>query len=374
MRAEIERRVKEQVEAELRARMAALPPAAAAPRAETPASPAAAEAALGLAPDRIRELQQHLRALGHDPRGVDGNLGTGTRAAIRAFQKSRGMAETGFVSGELLKAVDDARAPAVAAVRPPSVPGPPSSVQPAVGVYPSQPRIQPISFRDCPECPEMVVIPAGSTRLASGLDVTIAAPFAVGKFEVTFEEWDTCVAAGGFFGGGCSHRPDDRGWGRGRQPTMGVNWNDAQQYVAWLSLKTGKSYRLLSESEWEYAAQFGSGREQTVQPGANEANCNGCGSRWDNKQAAPVGSFAANSFGVHDLLGNVSEWTADCWSQGYLRAASDGSASRTGNCSWRVVRGGSWNMDSGFPRSAHRLRIPSDLRVSYVGFRVARTL
>ena len=117
---------------------------------------------------------------------------------------------------------------------------------------------------DCPECPEMVVVTAGATRLASGLDVTIAAPFAVGKFEVTFEEWDACVAQGG-----CTHRPDDRDWGRGRQPVMNVNWDDARQYVAWLSRRTGKAYRLLSEAEWEYAAQAGSGRSSAAGPGAS---------------------------------------------------------------------------------------------------------
>ena len=348
-RTEIERRVREQVEAELRARMASLPPAA--PRVEAPANPAATEAALGLTPDRIRDLQQSLRALGHDPRGVDGNLGTGTRAAIRAFQKTRGVAETGFVSGELLQAVDDARAPTLAAVRPPAVAAP-SLAQPAVGIFPQQPvREPPRSFRDCPECPEMVVIPAGSTRLASGSDVTIAAPFAVGKFEVTFEEWDACVAAGGFFSPTCSHKPADRGWGRGRQPVMNVNWDDAQQYVAWLSRKTGKTYRLLSEAEWEYAAQAGSEREQVAQRGANEANCDGCGSRWDNRQSAPVGSFAANAFGLHDMLGNVSEWTED-----------------------RVLRGGSWVLNPGVARSASRLRFTTDLRSGSNGFRVARTL
>jgi len=201
-------------------------------------------------------------------------------------------------------------------------------------------------FRDCPECPEMVVIPAGQTYLASGRDVTIVAPFAVGKFEVTFAEWDVCVTDGG-----CTHRPEDRGWGRGRQPVINVTWDDAQQYVAWLSRKTGKTYRLLSEAEWEYAAQAGSGREQSAQRGANEANCDGCGSRWDNRQTAPVGSFAANAFGLHDMLGNVWEWTGD-----------------------RVLRGGSWNDNPRLARSAYRDGLIADFRFDFDGFRVARTL
>jgi formylglycine-generating enzyme required for sulfatase activity len=224
-------------------------------------------------------------------------------------------------------------------------------------------------LRDCPECPEVVVVPAGATRLASGRDVTIAAPFAVGKFEVTFAEWDACVG-----GGGCTHRPVDRGWGRGRQPVMNVTWDDAQQYVAWLSRKTGKPYRLLSEAEWEYVAQAGSGREQAAQAGANKANCDGCGSRWDNKQTAPVGSFAANAFGLHDMLGNVFEWTADCWNEGHSGAASDGSARMSGECSRRVLRGGSWFINPGDARSASRSWNTSDYRYGSNGFRVARTL
>ena len=192
----------------------------------------------------------------------------------------------------------------------------------------------------------MVVVPAGQTYLASGRNVTIAAPFAVGKFEVTFAEWDAC-----FVGGGCTHSPADYDWGRGRQPVIKVNWDDAQQYVAWLSQKTGKSYRLLSEAEWEYAAQAGTSREVVARDGANQANCDGCGSRWDNKQTAPVGSFAANAFGLHDMLGNVWEWTAE-----------------------RVLRGGSWLSSSGLARSADRGRNTTGNRNVNVGFRVARTL
>lgn len=224
-------------------------------------------------------------------------------------------------------------------------------------------------LRDCPECPEVVVVPAGATRLASGRDVTIAAPFAVSKFEVTFAEWDACVAQGG-----CSHRPDDRGWGRGRQPVMNVNWADAQQYVAWLSRTTGKTYRLLSEAEWEYAAQAGTGRVATVREGANEANCGGCGSRWDRRQTAPVGSFPPNAFGLHDMLGNVREWTADCWNDSHAGAPGDGTARTSGDCSRRVLRGGSWGDDRWLARSADRDRIAAGYRGDSNGFRVARTL
>jgi formylglycine-generating enzyme required for sulfatase activity len=225
------------------------------------------------------------------------------------------------------------------------------------------------SFRDCPECPEMVVIPAGITRLASGRGFAIAAPFALGKFEVTFEEWDACVAQGG-----CSHRPYDMGWGRGRRPVINVSWHDAQDYVAWLSKRTGQAYRLPSEAEWEYAAQADTRREARVTPGAGQANCNGCGSRWDNKQTAPVGRFLANAFGLHDMLGNVWEWTADCWNKTHSVAPRDGTARTDGDCSRRVLRGGSWHGDPEFTRSADRGRSASGNRLDSIGFRVASTL
>jgi formylglycine-generating enzyme required for sulfatase activity len=152
-----------------------------------------------------------------------------------------------------------------------------------------------------------------------------------------------------------------------------VSWYDAQDYVAWLSKRTGKAYRLLSEAEWEYAAQAGSGREQAAQAGANQANCVGCGSRWDAKQTAPVGSFAANAFGLHDMLGNVWEWTADCWNENLSGLPTGGSAHASGDCARRVLRGGAWNTNPGDARSAVRWVTTFNRFVNF-GFRVARTL
>jgi formylglycine-generating enzyme required for sulfatase activity len=384
-KAEVDR-LKAQLDAE-RARVAALPPAAApAARPDPAADLAAAEAALGLTAEQLRAIQSWLEALGHDPRGVDGRIGAGTRAALRSYQKARGLAETGHLDADLARRLaqegpeavgrrDAARGAMAAAVRPPAPATPASPAQPAVGIWPQPPREPPRSFRDCPECPEMVVVPAGTTWLASGRNVAIAAPFAVGKFEVTFEEWDACVAATSFFSiNGCRHRPDDQGWGRRRQPVINVSWDDVQAYVAWLSQKTGKQYRLLSEAEWEYAAQAGSDREAAVTPGANQANCITCGSRWDGRQTAPVGSFAANAFGLHDMLGNVWEWTADCWNENHAGAPADGSPRTIGQCSSRVLRGGAWILGSGNSRSAYRARDPTGDRYRFFGFRVARTL
>lgn len=176
----------------------------------------------------------------------------------------------------------------------------------------------------------MIVVPAGSFRMGSRdprdeneHSVKVARRFAVAKFELTFAEWDACVAELGCNG----YKPNDAGWGRGRRPVINVNWDDARQYVTWLSAVTGKTYRLLSEAEYEYATRAGA---TTRYPwgddiGKNNANCNGCGSQWDNKQTAPVGSFAANGFGLYDMAGNVWGWTGSAWI--------------SGDCSRRQIRG-----------------------------------
>ena len=237
-------------------------------------------------------------------------------------------------------------------------------------------------FRDCDQCPEMVVVPAGRFRMGDLAgdgkdrerpvhDVKIAEPFAVGKYEVTFAEWDACVA-----GGGCTHQPNDRGWGRGTRPVINVSWDDAQEYVRWLSRETGRTYRLLSEAEWEYVARAGS---TTKYPwgddiGTNKANCDGCGSRWDDKRTAPVGSFEPNAFGLFDTAGNVWEWVEDCWNENYNGAPGDGSAWTSRNCNRPVLRGGSWGDYPWGIRSANRNRNDAGIRDNYLGFRVARTL
>jgi formylglycine-generating enzyme required for sulfatase activity len=245
------------------------------------------------------------------------------------------------------------------------------------------------SFRDCSDCPEMVVIPAGSFTMGAATgeeeregvqqdnrgrseprhDVRVKG-FAAGRYEVTFAEWDACVAAGG-----CSERAEDKGWGRGNRPVMNVNWNDAKQYVAWLSRKTGKWYRLLTEAEWEYAARAGttSARYWGEAIGSGNANCDGCGSQWDNRQTAPVGSFKPNAFGLHDMLGNVWEWVEDCWNGNYMGAPTDGSAWQAGQCGQRVLRGGSWFYDPRFVRAAYRHWFVTAVRGIVIGFRVART-
>jgi formylglycine-generating enzyme required for sulfatase activity len=248
------------------------------------------------------------------------------------------------------------------------------------------------SFKECTQdCPEMVVIPAGVFMMgATAADsqtpgyaneipqhqVTIGRPFAVSMHEVTFADWDACVA-----GGGCNgYKPDDQQWGRGKRPVINVSWDDGQQYVVWLARVTGKAYRFLSEAEYEYATRAGT---TTAYPWGDDikldgkvmANCDGCGSQWDNSQTAPVGSFSPNKFGLYDMVGNIFEWTEDCQHGNYEGAPADGSAwILGGNCSFRFARGGSWHGKPEYLYSALRGLIGTGSRYSYLGFRVARTL
>jgi formylglycine-generating enzyme required for sulfatase activity len=229
----------------------------------------------------------------------------------------------------------------------------------------------------------MIVIPAGkfimgspeneSDRNASEgpqHEVTVAKPFAVSKFEVTFEEWDACVAAAA-----CPRVTDH--WGRGKMPVINVSWGDAKQYVGWLSDLTGKEYRLLTEAEWEYGARAGARRRYSWgdDPRTGNANCDGCGSKWDLRQTAPVGSFKPNAFGLYDMHGNVWEWVEDSWHENYDGAPTDGSAwLRGGDPSYRVARGGSWRNESELVRAAVRVRRNVNVRFDTLGFRVARTI
>jgi hypothetical protein len=204
------------------------------------------------------------------------------------------------------------------------------------------------AFRDCTVCPVMVALPARAASIAE---------FAIGKYAVTFDEWDACVAAGHCNG----YRPSDEGWGRGRRPVIFVSWRDANAYVLWLSAKTGLSYRLPNEAEWEYAARAGTATAYYWgnEPGIGNANCAHCGSLWDGRQTAPVGSFAANGYGLHDMLGNVWQWTASCWDV---------------DCARRAIRGGSWKLVPQYLSAANRGRRIAWGRDYDLGFRVVRSL
>jgi formylglycine-generating enzyme required for sulfatase activity len=293
------------------------------------------------------------------------------------------------------------------------------------------------SFRDCSDCPQMVKIPAGQFLMGSsavdaardfeaamsirdpsaglleaalypkvvqqmlGFEqpqhrVTIGQSFALSKYPITRGEFAVFVRETGYANhAGCAFyidhryplRPDADWQNPGfaqtdRDPVVCVSWDDANAYITWMNSKvTGNAsargeYRLPSDAEWEYAARA---ETQTAHwwgdsIGTGNANCDGCGSSWDKKQTAPVGSFAANSFGIADVLGNVWEWTADCWNKTYDGAPDDGRARTSGQCGDRVMRGGAWSSDPWLLRSAERSRESSNEHTNYIGFRVAKTL
>ena len=243
------------------------------------------------------------------------------------------------------------------------------------------------SFKECDRCPEMMVIAAGSFAMGSPDTeenrannegpqhrVTFARPFAVGRFAVTFDEWDACVADGGCNG----YSPNDGGWGRGRRPVIYVSWNDAKTYVHWLSNKTGKAYRLLSEAEREYVARAGAATPYWWGASISTRLANyydGAGSgREDQQQTLLVDSFQPNPWGLYQVHGNIWEWTEDCYHDDYRGAPSDGSAWTSGDCGHRVIRGGSWTDPPGNLRAASRTSASAGDWDGLEGFRVARTL
>ena len=232
--------------------------------------------------------------------------------------------------------------------------------------------------------PQMVLIPAGSFVMGSPESeagrfnnegprhrVTIGRAFAVGKYDVTFDEWSACVS-----GGGCNSNPNpsDAGFGRGDRPVINVNWEDAQGYVSWLSKVTGQSYRLLTEAEWEYAARAGTDTAYSFGNDASQLGAYGWYAKNSNARTHPVGQKLPNGFGLYDVHGNVWQWVQDCYSDSYAGASMDGSANTTKGCDSRVLRGGSWVITPQNLRSANRDWYTPSGRYNFYGFRVARTL
>lgn len=367
----------------------------------TPAPPAALPAPVPAAPAPEDGLQPgpppaermwtkgkvNLRASPSRTGSLLGSLAPSTELTVLAsrggwLEVQSADGQHGYVFGELVTAQE----PRVAAVAPDTTPAPAATKGTRkVGEV----------FRDCPDCPELVAIAPLSGTIGSpasepgrypdeGAPQTakIDKPLAVGRYEVTFAEWDACAAAGG-----CGkYRPSDKGWGRGSRPVINVSHDDAQAYVSWLSRKTGKDYRLLREAEWELLARAGSSgpnpwndderRACSVANGHDETSrrANALGMlpfACDDGFAttAPVGSFAPNSLGLFDMLGNVTEWTADCY--GPVPAVGGNPPK---SCAERVVRGGSWGAPLDDMRYARRLGVPPKSRTSTDGFRVARGL
>jgi formylglycine-generating enzyme required for sulfatase activity len=264
-------------------------------------------------------------------------------------------------------------------VSPPA--NPPAERTPPAGpvVAQRQPSAEPGDIlRDCENCPELVVVPSGDFVMGANdtpyekpeHTVTIPRPFAIGRREVNFDEWDLCADAGA-----CKHRPDDHGWGRGNLPVVNVSWDDTKLYLAWLSQKTGQKYRLPSEAEWEYAARAGTktpfwwGRDI----GTGHAQCDGCGSSTGQRMLA-AGMFRPNGFGLYDTSGNAAEWVEDCWNDNYRNAPKDAAPWTSGDCRLRVLRGGNFTSKAPDVRSAARFRYDVDVRYYANGFRVLREL
>lgn len=277
-------------------------------------------------------------------------------------------------------------APAAAPAAKPAAP-----CLPVTGTAP-QGGSAPSIFRDCQDTPEMVAIRGGEFRMGDlfgngreyekPIRKLRVEPFAIGRYEVTVAEWQRCVSAGACSAAGNSTAAP-------RQPVTGVSWDQAQQYVDWLRRHTGKPYRLPSEVEWEYAARAGTETQYTwgnqdlvTCQYANAFDLSGQAAQpnwtWaiacDDGQAqtAPVGSYPANAWGLHDMLGNVWEWVADCWHPNYLGSPRDASAWVEADCPKRVNRGGGWGNHPRSLRVSNRDGDRADARSDGLGFRVAR--
>jgi len=296
-----------------------------------------------------------------------------TYQARRRFGRVQEATLTGRGSDVLAPEIVKRRRVASVVTRPTSKTKP--EIKPAVGVYPS--KYNPgDTFKDCDECPEMVIVPAGSFKMGdlNGVGhrsekpvhrVTIPRPFAVGKFEITQAQWQTVMGSNpsGFKG---NNRPVER-----------VSWDNAQSYIKKLNKRLGlmdkpDRYRLLSESEWEFAARAGTTTKyhfgNTIS--ASQARYNA----GRGEGTANVGSYPPNAFGLHDMHGNVWEWVEDCWNNTYSGAPTNGRAWLQGDCIYRVLRGGSWFLNPRLVRAAYRSWSLTDLRDYGIGFRVARTL
>ncbi|MDR5754019.1 MULTISPECIES: SUMF1/EgtB/PvdO family nonheme iron enzyme [unclassified Caballeronia] len=251
----------------------------------------------------------------------------------------------------------------------PALPAPPVAAKVASGG----------EIKDCPNCPILIPLSAGTFTMGSNSDdpaekpphrVSIGQPFAIGKYEVTVEQWNACADAGACTRIAIDDNPPNN------SPMRNVSWDDAQVYVKWLSKVGGKAYRLPTEAEWEYAARGGT---STVywwgdQMKKGNADCKDCGDPWTTESPVAVGSFAANPYGLFDMNGSVWEWVADCWHSSYKSAPADGRVWDDAACSVRVIRGGSWREGAAYMQSATRFKYSASVRQSQNGFRVARDM
>jgi len=312
------------------------------------------------------------RQLGELQRGSNVHV-TGLLADKKWYQVRSG-GKTGYVFAKLLRKPE-----------PKPKPKPVLKPQPAAKPAPQPVSPQPVQHRrieelhDCPSCPVLLALPAGSFTMGENRGdrsekpahkVSIRQAFAIGKYEVTVAQWNECVDAGA-----CSFKPElDNP--KDNSPVRDISWSDAQEYVKWLSKVTGKSYRLPTEAEWEYAARGGTETRfwWGNKVGVGHADCKQCGGQWNKTAPAVTDAFPANPFGLHATSGGVWEWVADCWHKTYKGAPKDGAAWRKSDCRENVIRGGAWRNDASYVHSASRFKYDTHVRYLMNGFRVARTL
>jgi len=298
----------------------------------------------------IKNTQTELNRLGYKVGRPDGQLGDETKKAIGHYQKGYKLKLTRSVSESLLTHLEQA------ANKPKLVAGE--------------------TFKDCSDCPEMVVIPSGSFHMGSNEGnshekpihkVKIIKPFAMGQYEVSWNNYQPCIDAGECI----SNRSE--GWGKGNRPVIDVSWYDAQSYIKWLNKKTGKNYRLANEAEWEYAARAGSANKYSW---GNDINCSQASYGYYSGQCGKqkgtdlIGTFSANTFGLYDMHGNVYEWVQDCWNSTYSGAPSTNTTWEGGNCKKRVLRGGSWGSGPLTLSSASRIWFTASHGNPNYGFRL----
>lgn len=308
------------------------------------------------------------------------------------IERLRAMPGKGAAATEPAPGAKPAREPVREPVREPARPtatapakekeAPARTAAPAISAAPAaapagRPATAGAEIKDCPACPVLISLPAGSFTMGSNTSdpsekpahqVAINTPFAIGKYEVTVQQWNACVDAGG-----CQKVAQAA---NANAPIRDVSWDDAQQYLKWLSTLSGQQYRLPTEAEWEYAARGGTATRYWwgEQMATGKANCKECGQPWASEGPANVASFAANPYGLHDTSGSVWEWVSDCWHATFKDAPADGRSWDQPNCSVRVIRGGSWREGAVYMVASTRFKYDASVRHSQNGFRVARSL
>jgi formylglycine-generating enzyme required for sulfatase activity len=329
---------------------------------------------------QVSDYEAYLHAY---PKGRFASLARARIDQLRATGKAGGQGQT---------AQTQSSAPAPAVPPPAATPARPAPKQPVgkprtqvaqaeapAGPESPTPTGPVAAIKDCPACPVLLALnPVPFTMGSNTSDpserpahkVAIKSPFAVGKYEVTVDQWNACVQASV-----CPSIPSAATAG-GNLPMRDVSWDEAQLFLKWLSGLSGRSYRLPTEAEWEYAARGGTATKHWWGDHMKDGNtsCKGCGQPWNADSPPPVGSFTGNPFGFFDMNGSVWEWVADCWHSSYKGAPGDGSAWNGASCQARVIRGGSWREDASYMLSTTRFKYDAGVRQSQNGFRVARTL